>query len=79
MKTFVARSTFREEPTATEGIRVYLDAPRSSWSEPLRLHTQRGASYPKSPDGHAWGYYGSGPAQLALDLLWEVYGEGTAP
>lgn len=27
-----------------------------------------------SPDGHEWGYGGSGPAQLALDLLWDHLG-----
>lgn len=38
---------------------------------PLTIHTQAGAAYPKSPDGHAWGYGGSGPSQLALDHLGE--------
>lgn len=28
-----------------------------------------------SPDGHAWGYGGSGPSQLALDILWDLYGQ----
>lgn len=38
-------------------------------ARPLREHTRH------SPDGHAWGYGGSGPAQLALDMLWDVAGE----
>lgn len=37
--------------------------------KPLELHSRH------SPTGHAWGYGGSGPAQLALDLLWDVTGE----
>ncbi len=28
--------------------------------------------YNHSPDGFCWGYYGSGPAQLALALLLEI-------
>lgn len=39
----------------------------------LTLHTPNGSAGPKSPDGHAWGYDGSGPAQLALDILWNVF------
>lgn len=31
-----------------------------------------------SPDGFAWGYCGSGPAQLALGILLEVTDEATA-
>jgi len=30
--------------------------------------------YNHSPDGFAWGYGGSGPAQLALALLFDVLG-----
>lgn len=42
------------------------------WDQ-LRLRKESGAAYPMSPTGHSWGYGGSGPAQLALDLLWDVY------
>jgi len=31
-----------------------------------------------SPTGFAWGYYGSGPAQLALAILLELTDENTA-
>lgn len=31
--------------------------------------------YNHSPDGFNWGYYGSGPAQLALALLYDVTGD----
>lgn len=27
-----------------------------------------------SPDGHSWGYEGSGPTELAKDILWDVLG-----
>lgn len=67
--------------------RIYIgrslagDAPRTgmAWvigpdgiGEELTLHTQSGANGPKSPDGHGWGYGGSGAAQLALDILWDL-------
>lgn len=32
-----------------------------------------------SPDGWAWGYAGSGPAQLALDILWDHLGHRPEP
>lgn len=32
----------------------------------------------KSPDGFAWGYGGSGPAQLALAICLELYGREKA-
>ena len=32
-----------------------------------------------SPDGFAWGYGGSGPAQLALAILLEFYDKETMP
>jgi len=31
--------------------------------------------YNHSPDGFMWGYNGSGPSQLALAILLELYGE----
>lgn len=41
--------------------------------EPLTLHARH------SPDGHNWGYSGSGPSQLALDILWDHLGAEPAP
>jgi hypothetical protein len=38
----------------------------------LRHHVEH------SPGGHAWGYGGSGPADLSKDLLWDVLGEQPA-
>jgi Family of unknown function (DUF6166) len=40
---------------------------------PLRLDVHN-----HSPTGFAWGYHGSGPAQLALALLCDVVGERRA-
>lgn len=36
------------------------------------------ALYNHSPDGFAWGYAGSGPSQLALAILLELFGEEQA-
>jgi hypothetical protein len=47
-------------------------------SHPLELHTH-GDGWLHSPDGHAWGYNGSGPAQLALDILWNHTGTEPTP
>jgi hypothetical protein len=35
-------------------------------------------AYNHSPDGFSWGYYGSGPAQLALAILLEATDKQTA-
>ncbi len=40
----------------------------------LRLDIER-----HSPTGHAWGYAGSGPAQLALDVLADHFGVAVTP
>lgn len=32
-----------------------------------------------SPDGFEWGYGGSGPAELAKDILWDFLGEQPSP
>jgi hypothetical protein len=42
-------------------------------SRPVRFHSRH------SPTGYAWGYGGSGPAQLALDILWDYLGEEPPP
>jgi hypothetical protein len=48
-------------------------------SHTLKIRKERGAAYPKSPDGHGWGYGGSAAAQLSMDMLWEVYGAQPDP
>ena len=32
-----------------------------------------------SPDGHGWGYMGSGPSELAKDILWDYLGTEPRP
>jgi hypothetical protein len=77
MKTFTAVSGFRDEEHGR--VQVVDDGPNGGLrtmrrAKPLKIRSQYGANGPKSPDGHAWGYAGSGPAQLAMDILWELYG-----
>lgn len=50
---------------------VWLDGKKLNpeWSQRIRNH---------SPDGFNWGYGGSGPAQLALAICLELYGEEKA-
>lgn len=45
----------------------------------LELNIEPGAVYPKSPDGHSYGYNGSGPNQLALDVLTDWMGRQPEP
>jgi hypothetical protein len=40
---------------------------------PVELHSRH------SPTGWSWGYAGSGPAQAALDILWDWMGEEPHP
>lgn len=56
--------------------RVTVYRGRNPHDRPYALQVQKpsGSAYPKSPDGHAWGYNGSGPSQMALDVLWDFYG-----
>lgn len=45
------------------------------WINGKKLHPKKSQKvYNHSPDGFAWGYGGSGPAQLALAILLEVTG-----
>lgn len=54
-----------------ESRRVWLNgkrlSPRQSWKV-----------WNHSPDGFAWGYGGSGPAQLALAIMLKFYSENKA-
>ena len=74
MKTFFAKASFRTDDASS---RVMVS--EAGKTHRLALRHERGAAAPKSPDGHSWGYAGSGPAQLALDLLWEIYGRQPSP
>jgi len=74
MKAFSVKDSFHQDDAA---CRVMVSEGGKTRRLPLRK--ERGAAYPKSPTGHAWGYGGSGPSQLAMDLLWEIYGSQPAP
>jgi hypothetical protein len=64
----------RGDPAALHTVTVVWDEGTTHERRAgLRLRKEVGAAYPISPTGHSWGYGGSGPAQLALDLLWDVY------
>jgi hypothetical protein len=67
-KQYIARGGFR-----TPVGRVEVDTNGDGDGPPLRQHTRH------SPDGHSWGYHGSGPAQLALDILWDFLGHEPSP
>lgn len=46
------------------------------WLDGIPLHPEESQAYRNhSPDGFAWGYGGSGPAQLALAVMLEIKGE----
>ncbi len=55
--------TYRGWRTA-DGCRVIMHVGDSTRKLPMRLDL-----FNHSPTGYEWGYYGSGPAQLALALL----------
>jgi hypothetical protein len=52
---------------------VYVDEGATARLLPLRLDL-----YNHSPTGFAWGYSGSGPAQLALAILADLMGDALA-
>jgi hypothetical protein len=65
MKTYVAHVDFRDESCV-----VMVEPPgEQPYPLPLRLDVAN-----KSPTGFAWGYGGSGPAQLALAILCDCLG-----
>lgn len=65
MKTYHGLRTSHGETYVT--VRLNGDRPR-----PL-FHRMR-----HSPTGFEWGYGGSGPADLAFSILWDLLGETTA-
>lgn len=56
-----------EEKTVSD-VSVTVDGVELSPEPSLELRNH-------SPDGFSWGYYGSGPSQLALALLLDFYNE----
>lgn len=64
-------ATYRGEKDKRGNCRVLRDGKPFSAAPSLRLRNH-------SPDGFAWGYRGSGPAQLALALLLAEVGRDKA-
>lgn len=56
-------------PTPTTMVKRPGEGPR-----PVELVVPEGATHLKSPDGHSIGYSGSGPSQMALDVLTDALG-----
>lgn len=56
---------------AGNGVEVLADGAVLSPEASLKLRNH-------SPDGFEWGYRGSGPSQLALAILLDLYGERVA-
>ena len=52
-----------------KGLRLAGRASVTFYDRPLPLHLDVAN---RSPTGHEWGYYGSGPAQLALAILMTI-------
>lgn len=63
--------TYRGTPTGTV---IVLDSPNATWRTLLPRFDLRN----HSPTGFAWGYGGSGPAQLALAILADLHGDTVA-
>lgn len=66
MKTYWTKGSYLNEP------RTIVWAAPDDGQPPYRLN-ERQDLISHSPDGFSWGYAGSGPAQLALALLADIY------
>jgi hypothetical protein len=64
MKLFIGKRT-------KNGAEVFIDGEQLTLEPSLEV-------YSHSPTGFEWGYGGSGPSQLALAILLELYGRSTA-
>jgi hypothetical protein len=77
-KVYLALAGFRQ-PGGQRVDVLYDEGTTLERRAGLQLRREPGSAYLHSPSGHSWGYHGSGPAQLALDLLWDVYDAPPAP
>ena len=71
MKTYYAKVGFRDSFQYQDKVWVKDDGVPD---RVLSVRTPAGMHGPHSPDGHAWGYSGSGPTQLAYDILVDLVG-----
>lgn len=91
MKTYFARAGFRQQ--AAVMVRENEDVVACHWESPdvpgliLQSSSCEHAADARplvhhphhSPTGHGWGYGGSGPAELAKDMLWDLLGAEPKP
>lgn len=59
---------------STERLGPWVQVKEEDGSASMLTHHVR-----HSPDGHSWGYAGSGPAELAKDILWDHLGTEPHP
>lgn len=69
MKIYIGIGHDDQEPGPA---RIYVSQPEGE-PEPLEHRVRH------SPDGFNWGYGGSGPADTARSILWDVLGREPAP
>lgn len=65
MKIYKGRRIHPEQETASDVIVTVEEGRKET---PLKHHVYH------SPTGFCWGYGGSGPADLALSILWDFFG-----
>jgi len=65
MKIYKGRRLKPERGTISHSVATVVTVD----SKPLKHHLRH------SPDGFNWGYGGSGPADLAFSILWDLLGE----
>jgi hypothetical protein len=70
LKTYIGMRVNGQHSTSRVGVK-----PDDGPEYPLELRNFHESLVPISPDGHAWGYGGAGPTQMALDILWDVSGK----
>ena len=63
-------TTFRGYRTRTDAVVEYTENDRIWWELPLYLN-----EVDHSPTGFEWGYYGSGPSQLAYAIVRHMFGK----
>ena len=74
-KTYAPVREWRPDAGSNQFGRVWVAPDPEDGREPYPLehHVHH------SPDGHSWGYGGSGPSELAKDMLWDLLGERPDP
>jgi len=69
MKYYKGKRLNPEEKTGSE-VEIWIEDEKNGITKGKLKHHKY-----HSPDGHSWGYHGSGPAELAKDILWDYFGK----